>query len=277
MTSPSSTKLPSTRPSSTKPSFAKRSLATRDSVTMTRRNLRHALRYPGMTFATMGTPIVMLLLFVGVFGGALGAGIGGGDYIDYIAPGIILMGVTSGCMVTSVSVCMDMTEGIVARFRTMPISRSALLTGHVAGSVLQTMISTVVVAVVAVLMGFRPNASPLEWLLAFCLLGALSLALTWLAVGLGLIAKTPEGASNSPMLVQFLPLIGSSVVPPESMPSGVRWFAEYQPFTSMNEALRGLLMGTPIGNHGTISLAWCAAMGIGGYLWSKRLYKREIV
>ncbi|MFI0355434.1 ABC transporter permease [Actinomadura sp. 9N407] len=253
------------------------SFAARDSVTMTRRNLRHAQRYPGMTIATMGTPIIMLLLFVGVFGGALGAGIsGGGDYIDYIAPGIILMGVTSGCMVTSVSVCTDMTEGIVARFRTMPISRTSLLTGHVVGSIIQTMVSTALVAAVAVLMGFRPDASAVEWLVAFALLSLLSLALTWLAVGLGLMAKTPEGASNSPILLQFLPFIGSAVVPPESMPAGVRWFAEYQPFTSLNETIRGLLMGTPIGSHAVISLAWCAVIGVGGYLWSKRLFKREM-
>ncbi|MFB4319076.1 ABC transporter permease [Actinomadura sp. 21ATH] len=247
-----------------------------DSATMTRRNLRHALRYPGMSLATMGTPIILLLLFVGVFGGALGTGVGGGDYIDYIAPGIILMGVASGCMVTSVSVCVDMTEGIVARFRTMPIARNSLLTGHVVGSMIQTLISTALVVVAAVLLGFRPDASPAEWLAVAALITVLAFALTWVAVGMGLSSKTPESASNTPMLIQFLPFLGSAVVPPDSMPAGVRWFAEYQPFTAMNETLRGLLMGTPIGNDAAISLAWCAALGVAGYVWSKLLFKREL-
>ena len=134
--------------------------AAADSATMLRRNLRHALRYPSLTIAGMMTPILIMLLFVGVFGNALGDGVGGaasGDYINYVAPGIILMAVASGCMATSVSVSMDLTEGIVDRFRTMPIARASLLTGHVVGSMIQTMFSTVAVIGVAVAMGFRTH------------------------------------------------------------------------------------------------------------------------
>ncbi|WP_242891789.1 ABC transporter permease [Actinomadura litoris] len=251
--------------------------ALHDSATMLRRNLRHALRYPALTIATIATPILMLLLFVGVFGNALGTGVGGpskGDYIGYVAPGIILMAVASGCMVTSVSVCVDMTEGIVSRFRTMPIARSSLLTGHVAGSMIQTLLSTFAVILVAVAMGFRTNGTVLDWLGAIGLLTMLTFALTWLAVVMGLVAKNPEGASNSPLLVQFLPFLGSAIVPPESMPAGVRWFAEYQPFTPVIETLRGLLMGTPVGRDAWISVAWCAGIAIVSYVLAKRLFNR---
>ncbi|MQY03341.1 ABC transporter permease [Actinomadura macrotermitis] len=249
--------------------------AARDSATMLRRNLRHALRYPAMTFTGLITPVLIMLLFVGVFGRALGAGIpGGGRYVDYIAPGIIVMGVTSGCMATSVAVCVDMTEGVTDRFRTMPIARVSLLTGHVAAGVIQTMASTVLVVAAALALGFRPGAGVAGWLGAAGLLVLLAFALTWFAVALGLVAKTPEAASNSPMTVQFLPFLGSAIVPTATMPAGVRWFAEYQPFTPINEALRALLAGHSPGTDGIVSLAWCGGVALGGYLWSKRLFNR---
>ncbi|MBL1100175.1 ABC transporter permease [Streptomyces coffeae] len=256
------------------------SYAVSDSMTMLRRNLKHALRYPSMTVSVVVMPVMMLLLFTYAFGSALGTGIegmstGGGDYIDYVAPGIILMAATSGAMVTAVGVCVDMTEGIVNRFRTMAISRAAFLTGHVVGSVIQTMISVVFVVAVALLVGFRPDATPLEWLAATGLLTLLTLALTWLAAGVGLVAKTPETASNIPLPFQFLPFIGSAIVPPESMPTGLRWFAEYQPFTSLIETLRGLLMGTEIGNSGYAALAWCLGLTLVGYLWARAMFSRD--
>ncbi|TDC55719.1 ABC transporter permease [Actinomadura sp. KC345] len=252
--------------------------AATDSATMLRRNLRHALRYPSMSLSTMMVPIFIMLLFVGVFGNALGEGVGGpadGDYITYVAPGIILMAVASGCLTTSVSVCMDMTEGIVDRFRTMAIARASLLTGHVVGSMIQTLISTAAVIGVAVAMGFRTSGSPLDWLAAIGLLVLLTFALTWMAVALGLLANNPEGASNSPMIIQFLPFVGSAIVPPESMPAGVRWFAEYQPFTPIIETLRGLLVGTPDGQDAAVAVAWCVGLAIGGYAGSKVLFNRK--
>ncbi|WP_433474850.1 ABC transporter permease [Spirillospora sp. CA-142024] len=253
-------------------------LAATDSATMLRRNLRHALRYPSLTIGGMMTPILILLLFVGVFGNALGDGVGGtakGDYIGYVTPGIILMAIASGCMSTSVAICMDMTEGIVDRFRTMAISRSSLLTGHVVGSMIQTMISTAAVIGVAVAMGFRTHGSVLDWLAAIGLMLLLTFALTWVAVTLGLLAKNPEGASNTPLIIQFLPFIGSTIVPPESMPTGVRWFAEYQPFTPIIEAIRGLLTGSPNGHDAALSVAWCVGLAIVGYMCSKVLFNRK--
>ncbi|KIZ14595.1 ABC transporter permease [Streptomyces natalensis] len=255
--------------------------AARDSLTMLRRNLKHALRYPSMTVTVVAMPLVMLLLFTYVFGGALGTGIGGtptggGAYIDYVAPGIILMAATSGALSTAISVCSDMTEGIVNRFRTMSISRAAFLTGHVAGSVIQTLVSITLVVGVALLMGFRPSATPVDWIATAGLLTLLVVALTWLAAAMGLVAKNVETASNMPMPLTFLPFLGSAIVPPESMPTGLRWFAEYQPFTPVIETLRGLLMGTGIGNSGPIAIAWCLGLTLVGYLWARAAFNRGI-
>ena len=251
------------------------SYAARDSATMLRRNLLHALRYPSMVVSTAGMPIVFLLLFVYVFGSTLGAGIGGSHYVDYVVPGILLMTTASGSISTAVSVCMDMTEGIVARFRTMAISRASLLTGHVVGSLILTVLSLVVVLGVALLMGFRSGAGPAEWAAVAGLLVLLTLALTWLAVAFGLVADRPETASNLPLPLALLPFIGSGFVPTRSMPVGVRQFAEYQPFTPITETLRGLLTGTPIGHSGVIAVAWCAGIGLAGYLWSRSLFGRK--
>ncbi|MFB7616407.1 ABC transporter permease [Kitasatospora sp. NPDC056181] len=248
--------------------------AVSDSLTMLRRNLKHAQRYPSLTFAVVMMPVMMLLLFNYAFGGALGLGIGAGSYIDYVTPGILLMAATSGALVTAIGVCVDMTEGIVNRFRTMAISRSAFLTGHVVGSVIQTAIGLVLVLAAALAMGFRPNATPVEWLAAAALLVFVVLALTWLAAGIGLVAKTPESASNIPMPLQFMPFIGSAIVPPDSMPTALRWFAEYQPFTPIIETLRGLLMGTEIGGSAVAALGWCVALTGIGYLWARRTFYR---
>ncbi|MFI9045934.1 ABC transporter permease [Streptomyces sp. NPDC053427] len=255
------------------------SYAARDSMTMLRRNLKHALRYPSMTVSVVAMPVMMLLLFNYVFGGALGSGIGGtstggGNYIDYVAPGIILMAATSGALAVAVSVCSDMTEGIVNRFRTMSISRASFLTGHVLGSVIQTLFSIALVTGVALLMGFRPSATPVEWIAVVGVLALLVLALTWVAAAMGLVAKNVETASNMPMPLTFLPFLGSAIVPPESMPTGLRWFAEYQPFTPVIETLRGLLMGTEIGNSGLIAVGWCLGLTLAGYLWARTAFAR---
>ncbi|MDK0524541.1 ABC transporter permease [Streptomyces sp. ML-6] len=258
--------------------MATMSYAVRDSRTMLRRNLKKALRYPSLMLTVVIMPLMMLLLFNYVFGRALGTGIsdlptGGGEYIDYIAPGIILMAATSGALTTAISICIDKTEGIVNRFRTMPISRASFLTGHVVAGVIQTMTSVALVIGTALLMGFRPDATTLEWAAALGLLTLLTLALTWISAGIGLIARNAETASNIPMPLTFMPFIGSAIVPPESMPTGLRWFAEYQPFTPIIETLRGLWLGTEIGSSATIGLAWCVGLSLVGYLWARRTFR----
>jgi ABC-2 type transport system permease protein len=256
-----------------------RSYAAADSATMLRRNLRHALRYPSMTVSVVGMPIIMLLLFVEVFGGAMssslaGASNNGATYIDYVVPGILVMTVGSGSMPTAVAVCSDMTEGIVARFRTMAISRASILTGHVVGSMIQTMLSVGLVIGVSLLLGFRPTTDPLRWIAAIAVLALLAFALTWLAVALGLVTKTAEAASNVVMPLFLLPFISSAFVPLATMPTGVRWFAQYQPFTSIIDTLRGLLRGAPIGNSAVIAIAWCVAIALAGYLWARTVFNR---
>jgi ABC-2 type transport system permease protein len=258
--------------------------AVTDSATMLRRQLRHMLRYPSMTLMLAGLPIVLLLLFVYVFGGTLGAGLGGfsggfsggrGDYVNYVTPGILLITVASAAQGTAISVAMDMTEGIIARFRTMAIARVSVLTGHVLGSMIQTTLSLAVVTAVALLIGFRPTAGLAEWIAAVGVVAMTTFALTWLSVALGMVSKSVETASNLPMPLMLLPFLGSGFVPTDSMPAGMRWFAENQPFTPIVETLRGLLMGSAIGNSGVLAVAWCAGIGLAGYLWAKRLYNRD--
>jgi ABC-2 type transport system permease protein len=251
-----------------------------DSATMLRRQLRHMVRYP-IALMLIGLPVILMLLFVYVFGGTLGAGLGGAggsggraEYVDYVVPGILLICVASLAQGTAITVAMDMTEGIIARFRTMAITRAAVLTGHVLAGMVQAMAGLAIVIAVALLIGFRPTATPLQWLAAIGFLGLIALALTWLTVALGLVTKSVEAASNLPMPLLLLPFLGSGFVPTESMPAGVRWFAENQPFTPIMETLRGLLLGTPIGDSAALALAWCAAIGLGGYVWAKRLFAR---
>ena len=254
------------------------SYALRDSATMLRRNLRHMLRYPGMTISVVAMPVIFLLLFLYVLGGALGAGLGSADhghYIAYLAPGIIVLSLASASSSTAVAVNTDMTKGIINRFRTMSIAQGAVLTGHVVGSVVQTVISTAVVTCIAVALGFRPAAGLGGWIAVIALVTAVAFALTWLSVALGLVAKTPENASNLPMPLMFLPFLGSAFVPAQSMAPGLRWFAEYQPFTPVNETLRGLLTGTKVGDNLLITVAWCAGVAALSYVWSRRLYERE--
>jgi ABC-2 type transport system permease protein len=255
------------------------SYAAADAITMTRRQLRHMMRYPVTIAVVVALPVVILLLFVFVFGGMLGAGLdavagGRSAYVDYVTPGIILLAIAGSAQGTCISVAMDTTQGIVARFRTMPIARASFLTGHVLGSTLQTMAGIVLVLAVAMAVGFRPNANAVEWLAALGLITLTTLAFTWLSVAFGLISKSVEGASNVLMPLMLLPFLGSGFVPTESMSAGVGWFAEYQPFTPVMETLRGLLLGAPIGRNGVLALAWTGAIGLVGYIWAKRLFDR---
>jgi ABC-2 type transport system permease protein len=251
-----------------------------DSATMLRRQLRHMLRYPSLTLQLFGIPVIFLLLFVYVFGGTLGAGLDGpsggrADYLAYVVPGIIMMTVAAAAQGTAISVAMDMTTGIVARFRTMAIARVSVLTGHVIGSLIQMLIGIAVVIGVSLAIGFRPNAAAVEWVAAIGVLAMLGFALTWLTVALGMVAKTVESSSNLPTPLIFLPFLGSGFVPTDSMPAGLRWFAEYQPFTPITETLRGLLMGTGIGGSAAVAAAWCAGIALLSYLWAKKLYNRD--
>ena len=255
-------------------------LVVTDSATMLRRNLRRMRRYPSLTFFIAGFPVVFLLLFVYVFGGTMGAGLGGvsggrAEYAAYVLPGMLLITVAAAAQGTAISVAMDMSEGIIARFRTMAVARASVLTGHVVGSVIQTMLALAVVMVAALLIGFRPTTGPIQWLEAIGVLALAALAVTWLSVALGMVSKSVETASNLPMFLIILPFLSSGFVPTSSMPDGLSWFAQNQPFTPVIETVRGLLLGTAIGNSGVLAVAWCVALSVVGYLWATRLYERN--
>ncbi|MFJ4217821.1 ABC transporter permease, partial [Streptomyces hydrogenans] len=170
----------------------------------------------------------------------------------------------------------DMSEGIIARFRTMAIHRPSILVGHVVGSVLQCLMSVLLVGAVAVAIGFRStDATALEWLAAFGLTALIALALTWIAVGMGLVSPNAEAASNNALPLVVLPLISSAFVPIDAMPGWFQPIAEYQPFTPAIETLRGLLLGTEIGHNGWLAVAWCLGLTVLGYFWSKATFDRD--
>ncbi|MGC0418221.1 ABC transporter permease [Embleya sp. AB8] len=261
------------------PSPASRSL--RDSSTMVRRTLLHARRYPALTLNVLLTPIVLLLLFVYVFGDVMSAGIAGtgadrSAYIAYLVPGILLMTIGTTLVGTAVSVSNDMAEGIIARFRTMAIQRGAVLVGHVVGSVLRAIAGVVLVGAVAVAIGFRSTgATVLDWLAALGLLVLVALALTWLAVGVGMVSPNGEAAGNNAVPLVVLPFVSSAFVPVDAMPGWFQPIARYQPFTPAIETLRGLLLGSHIGANGWLTVGWCLGLTVLGYLWSTSLFDRD--
>jgi len=247
---------------------------------MLRRNMRRMTRSPIALMSVVAVPVVLLLLFVYALGETLGAGLGGdsagrADYVNYVFPAIVLFGILGSPQVTAITVAMDMNEGIIGRFKTMAISRSSVLNGHVIGNTVQTMIGLAIVVATGLLVGLRPSAGVVDWIAAAALMLLATVAFTWLGVAFGLVAKTVEGASNLPMPLMLLPFLGSGFVPTEGMPAGLRWFAEYQPLTPVMNTLRGLLSETPIGNEWIAAVTWCVGLGLVGYLWSQRLYNRE--
>ena len=255
--------------------------ALRDSTTMLRRDLRHLQRYPGLSMFPILMPVVLLVVFVYVFGGTLGDGItvggGRGAYIDFLTPGMLLFTVVGAAQITAISVAKDMTEGIIARFKTMRIWRPAVLAGHVLSSLVLTLISLAVTIAVALLIGYHSAADPMRWLTALGVLVLLAVALIWLSVALGLLAKSVETASNTPMVLTLLVFLGSSFVPVASMPAGLRWFAENQPFTPVTNTVRSLLANQHVGSAGLKAIVWCLAIAAAGYLWARYLYNRRPV
>ena len=256
--------------------------ATRDSATLLRRNLRHLVRYPSLTLMIIGMPVVFLLLFVYVFGGTLGAGLPGGatsadprtDYLLYLTPAILVMTVVSVANSTAILVAKDATEGIIDRFRTLPIARSAPLTGHVLAAMAQTVFGIVVVLAIALALGYRSDASVAGWVGAAGILVLMGWAVTWLCVALGLASGSVEAASNAPMPLILLPFLSSAFVPTDSMPSGLAWVAEHQPFTPIIETLRAFLDGRDPGSDLWWAIGWCALITVLCFWWATRLFAR---
>jgi ABC-2 type transport system permease protein len=236
--------------------------AVSDSLTMIGRNVRHSVRSVDAMLTAVMLPVLILLLFVYVFGGAIQTG---GDYVDYVVPGIILLCAGYGSATTAVAVCQDMTTGVIDRFRSLPIAGSAVLTGHVVASVLRNVASTAVVVGVALLAGFSPSAGPLRWLAAIGVLLAFMAAISWLAAAFGLLARSVEAAGAFAFIIMFLPYLSSAFVPPETMPASLQAIAEHQPVTPVIETVRALLMGGSAGSDAALALAWCAGgITVGG-------------
>jgi ABC-2 type transport system permease protein len=246
--------------------------AASDSAAMVGRSVKHTVRNLESLLMSVILPIVLMLMFVYVFGGAIDPS---GNYANYVVPGIILLCTGYGAASTAVDVAQDMAEGIVDRFRSMPILSSAVLTGHVVASLARNALATALVIGVAYLTGFRPNASPLEWLAVLGVLLLWVLALSWVAVCFGLIARTVEGANGFTFLVLFLPYLSSAFVPVGTMKAGLRAVAEHQPVTPVTETLRGLLLGTPIGSYGWLAVGWCAGLLIASYAAATVLFRRR--
>ena len=252
-----------------------RSLA--DSSTMLRRELRHTIRNPGTLLMSVLLPGVLLLLLNFGFGGAIHTAThsDAGRYIDYLMPGIMMMGACYAVSATAVAVATDSSEGIIDRFRTMAIARSALLAGHVLGSLLRSLLGTALVVLLALAVGFRPTTDPTRGLAVAGLAALLLLAIGLLATAIGLATGNPTGAASAAAIFQILPFLSGAFVPTETMPGWLQAFAANQPMTHIVAALRGLLTGTPVGSHGWLAVAWCVGAALVGYGWARAAYNRR--
>ncbi|MFF4399771.1 ABC transporter permease [Streptomyces sp. NPDC001480] len=244
-----------------------------DSAIMLRRNFKHTVRDPVTMFNAILFPVVMMLMFVYVFGGAFKVQ---GKYVDYAVPGLIVMAITYGLGATSTAVSDDMTKGIINRFKAMDVSRGAVLTGHVVATTVRGLIADAVIIGVGFAMGFRPHASLLDWLAAIGVMLLLGFGASWLTVAMGLAAKTVESAGMATVPLIMLPFLSSAFVPADTMGAGVRQFAEYQPFTPIIETLRGLLSGGhPSTGHMVAAFAWCVGFALVGYVWAVSTFRKR--
>ncbi|MGW3960412.1 ABC transporter permease [Amycolatopsis sp. NPDC005003] len=242
------------------------------SIVMLRRNFKHIARNPVSVFNAVLMPVVVMLMFVYMFGDAFSVGV---DYVDYATPGLMLLAVCYGLGATATAVNSDMTKGIINRFKVMDVSRGAVLTGHVVASVLINLIAIAALLGVAFLLGFSPAAGFFGWLGAFGVVVLLGFATGWLTIALGLAAKTPETAGMASVPLVMLPFFSSAIVPADKMGPGLKQFAEYQPFTPIIETLRGLLNGTPATGTLIAALAWCTGIAVVGYLWASATFKKR--
>ncbi|AWB95058.1 multidrug ABC transporter permease [Agromyces badenianii] len=236
------------------------------------RSFRHSVRDIDAMLMAVLLPTMLMLMFTFIFGNAIDPS---GGYVDYVVPGIILLCAGFGASSTAISVSRDMTTGIIDRFRTMPLRSGAVLTGHVVASLARNLVATGVVIAVALLVGFRPVATPLEWIALVALVALYILAITYLFAAIGLAASSPEAASGYGFILLFLPYLSSAFVPVETMPEWLQWVAENQPITPVVETIRGLLMHTPVGDQGWWALGWCAGIIAVSVVWGAWLFRRR--
>lgn len=244
----------------------------RDGLTMVARCVRLSMRTTDALILSLALPIILMLLFVYLFGGAITTG---GQYVNYVAPGVILLCVGFASGQTAVSVAQDMHTGVIDRFRSMDVSGPAMLAGHVVASVLRNCVSTAIVIVVAFAIGFRPHAGVVEWLATAGMLLAFMVAISWLAATLGLLAGAPDAANGYSFFISFLPYPSSAFVPVATMPSWLQGVARNQPVTPVVESVRGLLLGGPVGSHAWFGLAWCGGLAAVSIVAAVLLFRRR--
>lgn len=245
-----------------------------DFLTMFKRCVLLSFRSPDMLLTGILNPVLLMILFVYVLGGAMD--VGDYNYINYIVPGVIIQCIGQCASITSVSVNSDMTRGIIDRFRSMPIARSSLLTGHALAAAVRNIVTTAAVIGVALLMGFRPEAGAVQWLIVMGILILFILAITWISVIFGLISGSAESATSLSIITIVLPYLSSGFVPTESMPSGLRAFAENQPMTPIIEAVRSLMMNTSTDGKLLSAVLWCAGMLAASYITAVNIYKKRL-
>ncbi|MEU6111447.1 ABC transporter permease [Streptomyces albidoflavus] len=243
-----------------------------EALTLAGRCLRMNRRDPEALFMAILLPVALMLVFVYFFGGAIDTG---SAYVTYVVPGLLVLCAGYGSAGTAMRVTEDMRTGVVDRFRSMGVTGTPMLAGHVAASVVRNILATAMVLSVALLIGFRPAADPLAWLAAAGLLLAYLVAVSWLAAGVGLLARTPEGASGFTFFLMFLPYPSSAFVQIETMPTWLHGFAEHQPVTPIIESLRALLLGEPVGSAPWAALAWCGGILLVAVAASNALFRRR--
>jgi ABC-2 type transport system permease protein len=246
--------------------------ALHDWLTMAGRGLRLTRRNLDAILTSLALPVLLMLLFVYLFGGAIQTGT---RYVTYVVPGVLLLCAGFGASMTAVSVTTDMSGGIIDRFRSMDVAGASVLAGHVAASVVRNLASTVLVFGAAFLIGFRPAAGPLDWLAAAGILLLFILAVSWLAAAVGLLARSPEAAGGFSFLVMFLPYPSSAFVPIDTMPTWIHGFADNQPVTPVIETLRGLLLGLPLGSSPLRAVGWCLGILVASVAASGVLFRRR--
>lgn len=245
-----------------------------DAWVMFKRCLIISLRNPEALLMATITPFCLMLLFGTVFGSI--ADIGDFNYIDFIVPGIILQSIGQASQHSAMNVTTDTTKGIIDRFRCMSISKSAVLIGHAGAGVIRGVISTAIIILTALILGFRPQASFVEWLLVIALLLLINITVTLIAVLCGMISKSVEGSSGLLFPLFILPFISSGFAPVDTMPSGIRWFAAIQPMTPIIDSLRALTLDLPLENSLWLALAWCVGLSIVSFTVSMRAYNRKL-
>jgi ABC-2 type transport system permease protein len=243
-----------------------------EEATFIRRSIIHTLRTPDALVMAIALPSILMVLFTYVFGGAIEED---GSYVNYVVPGIILLCAGFGSSSVAVDVANDMQTGIIDRFRTMPMRASAVITGHVVASVLRNLLTTGIVIGVGIAVGFRPDATLLDWVALFGLIALYILAITYLFAAIGLASSGPEAAGSFGFILLFAPYVSSAFVPIDTLPSWLSWIAENQPLTPIIETIRSFLVGTELGSNGWLALGWCVLILAFAVIWATILFRAK--